>query len=97
MFNTTINQQFWDDVILKTDVINNSTMTGDVRYDLTLNGDGTGPFDLTVNTAGITIFNGVVGGMAFLDDLTTDMPGSTQINGGAITTDFCGRRRSVVQ
>jgi hypothetical protein len=43
---------------------------------------------VNVNTAGTTIFNGVVGGApgGALASLTTDAPGTTDINGGAVTT-----------
>src|SRR5260370_35302775 len=38
------------------------------------------------NTGGVTIFDGAVGGTTALTSLTTDAAGSTQINGGAVTT-----------
>ena len=45
-----------------------------------------GAFGLTVNTAGITTFGGAVGGNTALASLTTDAPGTTAINGGAVNT-----------
>ena len=43
-------------------------------------------FALTVNTAGITAFNGAVGGAIALASLTTDAPGTTDLNGGVVNT-----------
>src|SRR4051794_41748453 len=45
-----------------------------------------GPFALFVNTAGITAFNGPVGGVIALVSLTTDAPGTTDLNGGIVNT-----------
>src|SRR5260370_40306652 len=38
------------------------------------------------NTAGVTIFDGAVGGTTALTSLTTDAAGSTDLNGGPGTT-----------
>ena len=45
-----------------------------------------GAFALTVNTAGVTAFNGAVGGATALASLTTDAPGTTDLNGGVVNT-----------
>ncbi|MBS0267235.1 MAG: hypothetical protein JSS02_35250, partial [Planctomycetes bacterium] len=59
-----------------------STSSGDINFQSTI--DGT--FDLTINTKGITTFGGAVGGTDTLKSITTDANGTTEINGGAITT-----------
>ncbi len=46
-----------------------------------------GAFDLTVNTAGITSFGGVVGGTTPLSSLTTDSVGSTSLAAAITTTN----------
>ncbi|QGN55301.1 filamentous hemagglutinin N-terminal domain-containing protein [Novosphingobium sp. Gsoil 351] len=63
----------------------NTTLAGSaVTFGSTLDGAQA----LTVNTAGVTTFGGVVGGGAgtALTSLTTDAGGGTAINGGAVTT-----------
>ncbi|MEJ0006125.1 MAG: YDG domain-containing protein [Steroidobacteraceae bacterium] len=45
-----------------------------------------GPYALTVNDTGITAFAGVVGGIVPLVSITTDAPGSVDVNTTAITT-----------
>src|SRR5262249_25620520 len=45
-----------------------------------------GPFALAVNTGGNTTFNGAVGSTTPLMSLTTDAPGTTDLNGGTVTT-----------
>ena len=39
-----------------------------------------------MNTAGVTAFNGAVGGATALASLTTDAPGTTDLNGGVVNT-----------
>lgn len=63
-----------------------STGGGDITFSQTLDSGVDGPYSLTVNTAGTTTFGGRVGGIAALDTLTTDSPGTTAINGGGVTT-----------
>jgi hypothetical protein len=46
-----------------------------------------GPGGLTVNSAGITTFGGVVGGVTPLSGIVTDAAGSTVISGGLVSTD----------
>jgi hypothetical protein len=45
-----------------------------------------GTYGLTINDSGTTVLGGIVGGMTPLSELTTNAGGTTQINGGAITT-----------
>jgi len=55
-----------------------------VTFDSTLNGNGAS--DLLVNTAGTTRFNAPIGATSPLHTLTTNVGGTTEIAGGAITT-----------
>ena len=55
---------------------------GDITFASTVDG----AFALTVNTAGVTAFNGAVGGAIALASLTTDAPGETDLNGGVVNT-----------
>ena len=59
-----------------------STAAGNITFMQTLDG----AFTLNVNTAGNTVFNGVVGGITPLVSVVTDAPGATQVNGTAVTT-----------
>src|SRR5207245_10123768 len=63
-----------------------STASGDIVFDSSLDG-AAGPFptNLTLNTAGITNFNGPVGVTHTLGSLTTDAPGTTLLNGGTVS------------
>jgi filamentous hemagglutinin family protein len=79
---TTGLQDFKDAVILSANTTFTSTGTGAISFEKTLDG----AFAATVNTAGVTTFGGVVGGITPLTSLTTDAPGSTDVNGGAVTT-----------
>jgi len=79
---TTGFQTYNDPVTIGANTILNSTAAGNITFAQTLNG----PFTLAVNTAGVTTFGGVVGGITPLNSITTDAPGSTSINGGAVTT-----------
>src|SRR5205807_2625905 len=75
---------------LNSSVTLQSTAGSDVRFDRTLT--GVTPTNLTVNTSGQTIFNGVVtlNATGPLSSLTTDYQGGadekTQISGGSVTT-----------
>jgi len=51
----------------------------------TFGGTVNGPGALTVNDSGTTTFGGAVGGSVALASITTDAPGTTQFNGGALT------------
>ena len=74
---------FNDPVVLASNTTINEAGTGNVTFNNTVNGG----FSLLVDTAaGATIFNGVVGGTTALTSVTTDADGTTQINGGSITT-----------
>ena len=59
-----------------------------VTLSKTLDDDGNAltPSNLTITASGVTKFADKVGSTAALTSLTTDAPGSTQINGGVVTT-----------
>ena len=69
-----------------------STGAGDIRFVGSLDG----AYNLTVNTAGVTRFDDVVGGTSALSSLTTDAPGSVLLNGGVITTSGAQTYRDAV-
>src|SRR5262249_51254223 len=81
---TTASQTYNDTVTVKTD----TTFTGtNVTFTKTLNADAAAvSSNVTVNASGITTFGGVVGGIKALKSLTTDAAGSTDLNGGNVTT-----------
>jgi hypothetical protein len=79
---TTAAQTYNDAVNLGSITTLASTVGGDIRLVDALNG----AHALTVNTAGVSRFEGVVGGVAPLSSLTTDAPGSVWVSGGAVTT-----------
>ena len=79
---TTENQTFNDVVNLTVPTVLTSTGGGSI----TVNSVNGGGMPLTVNTAGLTNFNGVVGLFSAPLSLTTDAGGMTAINGGAVTT-----------
>ena len=74
-------QVYNDDVLLGADTTLDAG-AGAVTFAKTLNGFHT----LAVNTTGITTFGGTVGAGTPLESLTTDAGGSTNIDGGAVTT-----------
>src|SRR5204863_404435 len=63
-----------------------TTLTSTGSGNITLASTVNGAFDLAVNTGGATTLGGVVGGTTALTSLTTDLPGTTALNGGAVTT-----------
>ncbi len=82
-------------VLLFSDVTLTEAGTGNVTFNDTIDSTDGSAFGLTVNTgSGATIFNGAIGSDALgalsnddgLGSLTTDANGSTQINGGLVTT-----------
>jgi autotransporter-associated beta strand protein len=79
---TTGTQTFSDPVTLGADTTATSTGSGNVSFESTVDG----AFGLTVNTGGVTSFGGAVGGTTALASLVTDTSGSTQVNGGAVST-----------
>src|SRR5262249_55923814 len=79
---TTGLQSYGDAVTLGGTAVLASSGSGAVTFGSTVNGGS----NLTVNTAGVTTFSGVVGGITALASLTTDAPGSTNLNGGTYTT-----------
>ncbi|MGV3755148.1 MAG: beta strand repeat-containing protein, partial [Verrucomicrobiota bacterium] len=79
---TTTFQLYNDPATIGANTVLTSTGAGNITFMQTLDG----AFTLNVNTAGISIFNGVVGGITPLVSLVTDGPGSTQVNGTAVNT-----------
>ena len=68
--------QLYNDAVMLSSM--NATLMGrDIRFVDTVDGD----VDLTVNSTGITTFDGAVGSME-LPNLTTDAAGHTVISGG---------------
>ncbi len=79
---TSLGQTYGSAVVLAGDTILTDTGSKDIDFGSTLDGG----FNLTINTAGTTTFGGFVGGSEPLASLTTDAPGTTDINGGGVTT-----------
>ncbi|MGJ8573107.1 MAG: filamentous hemagglutinin N-terminal domain-containing protein, partial [Hoeflea sp.] len=73
-------QTYNDAVVLGADTVLNDG--GAVTFNNTVDG----AFDLAINTTNQTVFNGAVGGGSALKSLATDAGGTTEINGGAVTT-----------
>ena len=86
---TVLGQTFGDDVVLTTDVTVNGTT---VSFRKTVNADlAANNRSLVVNAGGVTTFGGAVGNNQTLLSLTTDGPGTTDLNGSPInaTTVDC--------
>ena len=83
---TTGAQSYGDAVVLSADATLTSTGGGAIGFASTVNSQTATPRALTVNTVGATTFGGAVGTTNALASLTTDAPGSTALNGGAVTT-----------
>ena len=64
----------------------NTTLTSAGLGNVTFGKTVDGAFSLTVNTGGTTVFDGAVGSGTALTSLTTDAPGTTDINGLSVTT-----------
>jgi hypothetical protein len=79
---TTATQTYNDAVNLGAITTLASTGGGDIRLVNALNG----ACALTVNTAGVSRFEGAVGGITPLSSLTTDAPGSVWLSGASLTT-----------
>lgn len=75
-------QLFNDAVLLGANTVLSSSASGSINFKSTLNGAHT----LNINTAGSTIFDDQVGNSTPLTSLTTDVAGTTEVNGGSITT-----------
>ncbi|KAA0139306.1 hypothetical protein FYZ48_11765 [Gimesia chilikensis] len=75
-------QLFNDAVLLGANTVLSSSASGSINFKSTLNGAHT----LNINTAGSTIFDDQVGNSAALTSLTTDVDGTTEVNGSTITT-----------
>ncbi len=78
-------QTYGDAVVLTADTV---LAGNDVRFEQTVDGDGLGPWNLEVNStdSGVTVFDGAVGSLHALNNLTTDADGMTDVNGGSVTT-----------
>ena len=88
IFNTVLDQTFNDAVVLTGNVTNNSSGSGNVSYNSTLDADMTAnDRTLAINTAGTTEFNGRVGDTEQLESVTTDAPGTTEINTDIFNVD----------
>ncbi|MBI1918657.1 MAG: autotransporter-associated beta strand repeat-containing protein, partial [Planctomycetes bacterium] len=83
--NVTAGFQTFNDAVVLTA---NTTLTGvDVTFNGTLDSDSNAtPRSLTINSFGNTTFNGAVGASSPLLSLTTDANGTTDLNGGTVTT-----------
>ncbi len=79
---TTGLQSFNGAVTLGADATLDSTTSGNITFNKTVNGG----YNLTVNTFGITKFNGNVGGTTALVSVTTDAGGTTDLNGSVVNT-----------
>src|SRR5262249_58966457 len=79
---TTGAQTYNDAVVLTGNATLTSTASGNVTFGKTVDG----AFSLVVNTAGVTEFDGAVGNSTPLTSLTTDAPGTTDLNGGIVKT-----------
>ncbi len=86
---TTGAQTYNDAVVLTDDATLQSTGAGNVTFQSTVRDDGSliTNSNLIVNTAGITTFNGIVGGGGnVLASVTTDAAGSTSVNANITTS-----------
>src|SRR5262249_10902428 len=83
---TTGDQTFNDAVKLDTNTTLDSSASGDVTFNSTLDSVPSEANSLVVNTAGITTFNGLVGSPTRLSSLTTDAAGTTVINTSSVRT-----------
>ena len=70
-------------VRLQDSVTLKSTGSGDVHFKKTVDG----AFDLAVETAGVTRFDGQAGSLSALKSVTTDSPGSTTLSANMTTVD----------
>jgi hypothetical protein len=75
--------QTYDDAVVVTgNATLASTGSGAIEFNSTVDGPGT----LAVNTAGATRFNAAVGPTTVLGALSTEAPGTTELNGTSVTT-----------
>ncbi|MCE3238393.1 MAG: hypothetical protein K0R24_1374, partial [Gammaproteobacteria bacterium] len=75
-------QTYNDAVTLGAETVLTSNGGGNINLLNTVNG----AFGLNLNTSGTTTLGGIIGGSIALTSLTTDVSGTTAINGGAVTT-----------
>ncbi|MFO1046083.1 MAG: hypothetical protein U0941_30260 [Planctomycetaceae bacterium] len=83
---TVTSQTFNDAVKLDTDTTLDSSSSGNITFNSTLDSVAGETNSLLVNTAGTTTFNGLVGNTDRLSTLTTNAGGSTVINTSSIRT-----------
>ncbi len=82
---TTLKNQTYNAVVeLTNNVIAESTDSGNIDFQYTVDGIADGGQGLIVNTAGVTTFQGAIGGSYPLASLVTDAAGHTVINSGTI-------------
>src|SRR5207237_808067 len=82
-------QTYDNPVTLSKDTVLADTGSGNIAFNSTVDSDALAtPRNLTVNTAGTTIFGRSVGNSANLAALTTDAAGSTAVYGAADTYDI---------
>jgi parallel beta-helix repeat protein len=79
---TTTAAQVYSGAVTLSQGVTLSAGNGAITFSKTVNG----PFDLTLNSAGLTKFGDKIGGTVALASITTDAPGTTAINGSAVTT-----------
>jgi len=79
---TSGSQTYDDDVTLGAA----TTLVSSGNAGIALNGAVDGAQTLAINTGGTTTFGGAVGGATALTSITTDLAGTTELNGGAVTT-----------
>ncbi len=75
-------QTYTGAVKLGVNTTSTSTGSGNMTFSVTVDGG----YGLTVDTAGVTTFTAAVGSGTALASLSTDADGTTQINGGIVTT-----------
>ena len=71
--------------IINARVATGGVVNGTVNFGGTINSSGAGR-TLAINTSAATTLNGAIGNTLALTSLTTDVGGSTAINGGVVTT-----------
>ncbi|MBD2137995.1 CHAT domain-containing protein [Anabaena sp. FACHB-1237] len=87
---TTGNQTYGDKLLLGNNIILESTNSGNLTFNGTVNSQGIARH-LTLNTTGINRFNNAVGGNNALDSITTNAGGITEINNNITTIGADGQ------
>jgi filamentous hemagglutinin family protein len=83
---TTVGGQIFNGAaVLKQNVALSDTGSGNITFNSTVDGDNAANNrTLTVNSGGVTTFDGAVGDNQALNSLTTDAAGTTALNGGTV-------------